>query len=61
MARNVNLELVQDKSAEQFSMAFQRHCDENGQPTWVLSDRAAEYLKEKDAIEEIIHSDAVRK
>ena len=42
-------------------MAFQRHCAENGQPTWVLSDRAAEYLKAKDAIEEIIHSDAVRK
>ena len=61
ITRNVNLELVQDKSAEQFLMSFQRHCSENGQPTWILSDRASEYIKTKDELEEIINSDAVKR
>ena len=61
VTRNVNLELVQDKSAEQFLMSFQRHCAENGQPSWVLSDRASEYLKTKNELEDIINSDTVKK
>ena len=42
-------------------MAFQRHTSENGQPTWILSNRAAEYLKAKDELEEVINSDEVRR
>ena len=61
VTRNVNLELVQDKSAEQFLMSFQRHCAENGQPSWVLSDRASEYIKTKNELEDIINSDTVKK
>ena len=61
ITRNVNLELVQDKSAEQFLMSFQRHCTENGQPSWILSDRVSEYLKTKNELEDIINSDTVKK
>ena len=61
ITRNVNLELLQDKSAEQFLMSFQRHCAENGQPSWILSHRASEYLKTKNELEDIIYSDAVMK
>ena len=60
ITRNVNLELVQDKSAEQFLMSFQRHCLENGEPTCILRDRTSEYLKTKVELEEIINSDAVK-
>ena len=42
-------------------MSFQRHCSENGQPSWILSDRASEYLKTKNELEDIINSDAVKK
>ena len=42
-------------------MAFQRHYAENGQLTWVLSDRAARYIKAKDEIAEVIHSNAIGK
>ena len=42
-------------------MSFQRHCAENGQPSWVLSDRASEYIKTKKGLEDIINSDTVKK
>ena len=42
-------------------MSFQRHCAENGQPSWILSDRASEYLKTKNELEDIINSDTVKK
>ena len=61
IARNENLELVKDKSAEQLLMSFQRRCSENGQPTLILSDRASESIKAKDELEEIINSDNVKR
>ena len=50
ITRNVNLELEQNNNAEQFLISFQRHCSENGQPTWISSDRTSEYLKTKDEL-----------
>ena len=60
-SRHVNLEMVQDKSCESFSMAFQRHCSENGRPKWVLSDNAAEYVRANEELWNLIDCDQTKK
>ena len=58
--RNINLELVHDKSCESFIMAFQRHSSENGRPLYALSDNASEYVRSKDEMWKLIDSDKTR-
>ena len=59
-SRNINLELLQDRSTESFLMAFQRHCSENSFPKFILTDQAPEYKREDMEIQKVLKKSEVQ-
>ena len=58
--RNVNMELLQDRSTESFLMSFQRHCSENSVPTYILTDCASEYKRADLEIKRMLETDEMQ-
>ena len=61
VTRCVSLELVLDKTCESFLMSFQRHCSENAQPKWVLSDNDPAYIQANDELQNVFRSDLAKR
>ena len=53
--RNVNLEIVDDMTADQFLLAFRRHCAVYGTPSLILCDNAKTFQKADEEIQKLFH------
>ena len=53
--RNVNLEIVDDMTADQFLLAFKRHCAVYGTPSLILCDNAKTFQKADEEIQKLFH------
>ena len=53
--RNVNLEIVDDMTADQFLLAFKRHCAVYGTPSLMLCDNATTFQKADEEIQKLFH------
>ena len=51
--RNVNLEIVNDMSTDQFLQAFRRHCAIYGTPSLILCDNARTFVKGDEEIQKL--------
>ena len=51
--RNVNLEIVNDMTADQFLLAFRRHCAIYGTPSLILCDNAKTFQKADEEIQKL--------
>ena len=51
--RNVNLEIVDDMTADQFLLAFRRHCAVYGTPSLILCDNAKTFQKADEEIQKL--------
>ena len=51
--RNVNLEIANDMSTDQFLMAFRRHCAVYGTPSMILCDNARTFVKGDEEIQKL--------
>ena len=60
-SRNINLELLHDRSTESFLMAFQRHVAENSVPKFILTDNAPEYKRADVEIQKVLQTSEVQK
>ena len=52
---NVNLEIVDDMTADQFLRAFRRHCAVYGTPSLILCDNAKTFQKADEEIQNLFH------
>ena len=51
--RNVNLEIVDDMTTDQFLLAFRRHCAVYGTPSLILCDNAKTFQKGDEEIQKL--------
>ena len=51
--RNVNMEIVDDMTADQFLFAFKRHCAVYGTPSLILCDNAKTFQKADEEIQKL--------
>ena len=60
LSRAVHLEIMQNMSAEQFTMALRRFINRRGKPTLMISNNAKTFQKSKEILQELFENKGVK-